>query len=295
MVIRYKYILGFLAAIVCFAGLAGCEVSSKGEEEKNEIALSRIEEELQKEAETENGLEETEEESVEISQETLADKVLSYTQSPTESLHFLMATEETYEGRVVRIDEEDTRRLIDLFQNITVEKMDGWTKGKRLYTLLLYDETQTQGCMIDVYDGWVGFNWMAYYKTSDSELVSILDELYAASEELQKLSLEEVLLDTSLAKERGFTEKDIFYINGNPALPMESGYGEMPPVSGELHYETYICVEGIYFNEIGTAYQVMYCIDYYDDNGVCMGADYSYAKIWNYYDYVTNEWGFIYF
>lgn len=293
MMIRYKYILGFLAAIVCFTGLAGCEASSKGEEEKNEIALSRIEEELQKEAEIEEGLEETEKETVEISQETLADKVLSYTQLPTESLYFLMATEISYEGKMVRINEEDSGRLLDLFQDITVEKIDGWKTGERLYTLLLYGESQTQGCMVEVYDGWVRFNWLDCYKTSGNEFVSVLGELYDTSEELQKISPEEVLLSSSFAQQRGFTEEDIFYVNGKPALPMETGYGEMPPAQGEWYYETYICVEDIYFNEIGTAYQVMYYIDYHDDNGVYM--EDGYSKIWNYYDYVTNEWGFILF
>lgn len=290
MVIRYKYILGFLAAIVCLAGVAGCGAPSKGEEKKNEVTLeSRTEEELQKETEVEDGPEET----VEISQETLADKVLSYTQLPTESLYFLMATEISYEGKMVRINEEDSGRLIDLFQDITVEKIDGWKTGERLYTLLLYGESQTQGCMVEVYDGWVRFNWLDCYKTSGNEFVSVLGELYDTSEELQKISPEEVLLSSSVAEERGFTEKDIFYVNGKPALPMETGYGEMPPAQGEWYYETYICVEdGMYFNEIGTAYQVMYYIDYYDDNGVYID---SYCKIWNHYDYVTNEWRFILF
>lgn len=290
MVIRYKYILGFLAAIVCLAGFAGCGAPSKGEEEKNEVTLeSQTEEELQKETEVEDGLEET----VEISQETLADKVLSYTKLPTESLYFLMATEISYEGKMVRINEEDTGRLLDLFQDITVEQIDGWKTGERLYTLLLYGESQTQGCMVEVYDGWVRFNWLDCYKTSGNEFVSVLAELYDTSEELQKISPEEVLLSSSVAEERGFTEKDIFYVNGKPALPMETGYGEMPPAQGEWYYETYICVEdGMYFNEIGTAYQVMYYIDYYDDNGVYID---SYCKIWNHYDYVTNEWGFILF
>ena len=237
---------------------------------------------------------ETEEESVEIRQETLADKVLSYTQSPTENLYFLMATEETYESKVVRIDEEDTGSLLRLFQDITIEKMDGRVGGECLYTLLLYDETQTQGCMINVYDNYVRFNWEAYYEngayyeTSGNEFVSILDELYATSEELQKLSPEEVLLSTSVAEARGYTEKDIFYVNGKPALPMETGYGEMPPAQGEWNYETYLCVEGIYFNWDGAAYQVTYFIDYWDDNGVYM--EDGYSKIWNYYDYATNEW-----
>lgn len=62
MVLKCKYILGFLAAIVCFTGVAGCEASSKGEEGKNGVILeSRTDAELQAEAGA--GLEETEEES----------------------------------------------------------------------------------------------------------------------------------------------------------------------------------------------------------------------------------------
>lgn len=234
---------------------------------------------------------ETEEESVEIRQGTLADKVLSYTQSPTENLYFLMATEISYEGKMVRINEEDTGSLLRLFQDITLEKMDGWARGECLYTLLLYDESQTQGCMVEVYDGWVRFNynWQACYKTSGNELVSVLAELYDTSEELQKISPEEVLLSSSFAQQRGFTEEDIFYVNGKPALPMETGYGEMPPAQGEWYYETYLCVEGMFFDWEATAYQVIYCIDYHDDSGVYM--EDGYSKIWNYYDYVTNEWG----
>lgn len=237
----------------------------------------------------------TGEETAAISQETLADKVLSYTQLPTESLYFLMATEISYEGKMVRINEEDTGRLFDLFQDITVEQIDGWKTGERLYTLLLYGESQTQGCMVEVYDGWVRFNynWQACYKTSGNELVSVLAELYDTSEELQKISPEEVLLSSSFAQQRGFTEEDIFYVNGKPALPMETGYGEMPPAQGEWYYETYLCVEGMFFDWEATAYQVIYCIDYHDDNGVYM--EDGYSKIWNYYDYVTNEWGFILF
>lgn len=237
----------------------------------------------------------TGEETTGISQETLADKVLSYTKLPTESLYFLMATEISYEGKMVRINEEDTGRLFDLFQDITVEQIDGWKTGERLYTLLLYGESQTQGCMVEVYDGWVRFNynWQACYKTSGNELVSVLAELYDTSEELQKISPEEVLLSSSFAQQRGFTEEDIFYVNGKPALPMETGYGEMPPAQGEWYYETYLCVEGMFFDWEATAYQVIYCIDYHDDNGVYM--EDGYSKIWNYYDYVTNEWGFILF
>lgn len=292
MVLKCKYILGFLAAIVCFTGVAGCEASSKGEEEKSGVILeSRTDAELQAEAGA--GLEETEEESVEISRETLSDKVLSYTQSPTENLYFLMATEISYEGKMVRINEEDTGHLLHLFQDITVEKIDSWAKGECLYTLLLYDESQTQGCMVEVYDGWLRFNWQACYKISDSELVSILDELYSTSEELHKISPEEVLLSSRIAKEYGFTEDDICYVNGDPALLFKTGYGEMPPMQGECNYKIYYIVEKeMYFNEIGTAYQMNYYIEYYDDGGKYID---NYTKIWSHYDYVTNEWGFTVF
>lgn len=217
---------------------------------------------------------------------TLADKVLSFTQSPPESLYFLMATEISYEGKMVRIDEEDTGRLLHLLQDIAFEEIEAKDRGELLYILLLYDENRLPVCRIDVYDNCIGFDFKSYYEISKSELQNSLAELYNISEELEKLSPEECLLSTSLSKD-DFAQEDIFLHQEKPALMIETGYDEIPYLPYECYYESILWWDSMFFDaRYQTTYAFALDTAYYDAEGNYVDGD---TRITFYYDYFTGE------
>ncbi|MBR4083242.1 MAG: hypothetical protein IKK33_03040 [Lachnospiraceae bacterium] len=199
--------------------------------------------------------------------------------------HFLVTEEITLEGRIYKTNVNDTNIVISLLQNLQVKKVSDMIPYADYY-LLFRDKNNTATYLIEVWDRYICINHSDFYEMASDELFITIGKIINKSEELNKISINDILISFTKEYLYGeFEQDDIFSYNGRQAILVESGY-KNNYLEDQIYYEKIIYYDGLYFDK---DYQTTCAISQsriYYCNGEVQD---SYCERVAYYDYFTGK------
>lgn len=204
--------------------------------------------------------------------------------SATNEIYFLIAKEISLKGQFYKTDENNTNKLLKLFQNLQVKKTEDVVSDADYY-ILFRNKNDVAVCLIEVWDNYICINQGFFYEVLSDEVFLAIDKMVKECEEVNKVPAEEILL--AYTKMYGeFNKEDIVLYNKQPAILVESGY-ESNFSDEKLYYEKYVYCEGMYFDiDYQTSYMLSQCKIYYYENGSVKDV---YSERVAYYDFFTGE------